>query len=348
MRINFLVAMLLMSALLLSSPLTASAAPKYNWRMAIEEVPGSVQDIYAQEFSKRLAKASGGDIKLNIYPIGTLGTARDVFEMVQDGTIAFGILSPGNTGGFVPENQIFSMQFFFSDNMDVNKAVCQKSKALDILKGIYNKKGVKVLSFWPEGFQIWTSNRKLEKPEDFNGMKMRVMPSPMLIAGYEAYGANPTPLPFMEVYSGLQLKIIDGQENPLFAIEEMHFMDVQKYLTMSKHGVFFTSTSMSADLFDSLPADVRTLIEETILGMQDFAFEAQAKLNATRLEKMKKETKNKFEIVELSSEARAQFRKASAEVLNTYYKLCNESEASKKIGPMLAEEIRAMEEKIGN
>ena len=216
------------------------------------------------------------------------------------------------------------------------------------MKGIYNKKGVKVLSFWPEGFQIWTSNRKLEKPADFNGMKMRVMPSPMLIAGYEAYGANPTPLPYMEVYSGLQLKIIDGQENPLFAIEEMHFMDVQKYLTMSKHGVFFTSTSMSADLYDSLPANIRTMVEETIIGMQDFAFEAQANLNAARLEKMKKETKNKFEIVELSDEARAQFREASSKVLNTYYKLCNNSDASKKIGPMLAEEIREMEKQFAN
>ena len=127
MRKKYLVTMLLMSAFLFSLTLTASAAT-YKWRMAIEEVPGSVQDIYAQEFSKRLTKASGGDIELNIYPIGTLGTARDIFEMVQDGTIDFGILSPGNTGGFVPENQIFSMQFFFSDNMDVNKAVCQKVK----------------------------------------------------------------------------------------------------------------------------------------------------------------------------------------------------------------------------
>lgn len=340
---RFITCCIALIGLTIALPLQAASAPQYTWRMAIEEVPDSVQDVYAQELAKRLKEKSNGAIKLDVFPIGQLGTALDIFEMVQNGAIEFATLSPGNTGGFVPENQIFSMQFFFSDDMNVNKTLLATSKALDILRDEYLKKDIKVLTFWPEGYQNWTSNRKLEKPEDFSGLKIRVMPSPMLVAGYEAYGATPTPMPYMEVYSGLQLKMIDAQENPVFAIQEMHFMDVQKYLVFSRHGLYVTTTSTNPVFFASLPEDIQKLVSDTILEMQDFAFATQEKLNADRVADIRKETKSTFEELELTPEARTAFRQKAINVLETYYKLCNNSESSRKIGPMMAEEVVALE-----
>lgn len=318
----------------------------YTWKFAHEEIDGSVQDLYVKKFAELMEQKSNGRVKIEIYPVGQLGDATQQAELLQNGGIEFAIVSPGNTGTIVPENQLFSLHYLLSANMDVNKKVMKESKALNedlsALSALYEKKNIKVLAYWTEGFMDWTSSKALNKPEDFQGFKMRTMPSPMIVAAYEAYGANPTPVPYMEVYSGLQLNMIEGQENPLFAIEEMKFYEVQKYLTLSNHCLYVTTTATNPDFFNALPDDIKQMVLETIEELRDYSFDIQQDLNDQALEKIK--NNSKIPIVELTAEQTEAFRQASMKARDRYVQMVGEE--GKAIMEKLAQEVIEAEKAI--
>ncbi|MEW9667451.1 DctP family TRAP transporter solute-binding subunit [Ammoniphilus sp. 3BR4] len=314
----------------------------YNVRLVHEEIPGSVQDQYAQKFKEVLEEKSNGKFKVEVYPVGQLGDATQQAELLQNGGVEFAITSPGTTGTLVPENQLFSLHFLFSEDMELNKKILNESKALnEELNKIYEEKNIKVLSYWTEGFMDWTSSKPLDTPEGFKGFKMRTMASPMIVSAYEAYGASPTPVPYMEVYSGLQLKMIEGQENPMFAIEEMKFYEVQKYLTLSHHCLYVTSTAVNPDFFNSLPAEEQQLVLDTVEELKDYSFEIQDKLNSERLEKIK--AASDIEIVTLTDEQRAAFKEASKSARAKFVELAGER--GDTILTQLEEEIAAITKK---
>ena len=288
-----------------------------TWRIAHEEIDGSVQDLYSKRFKELIEKKSNGAVKVDVYPVGQIGDATQQAELLQNGGLEFGIVSPGNTGTIVPENQLFSLHFLFSDNMDKNAELFKTSKALnETLSKLYLAKNIKVLSYWTEGSMEWTSNVEVNTPAKWKGLKMRTMPSPMIVAAYQAYGSNPTPIPYMEVYSGLQLKMIEGQENPLFAIEEMKFYEVQKYLTLASSNLYMTTTSTNPKFFDSLSKDQQQMVLSTIEELRPESFAIQAKSNGAALDKIK--AKSGIKIVELTKEEREAFRVASKSAYDKY------------------------------
>jgi tripartite ATP-independent transporter DctP family solute receptor len=317
-------------------------AETYNWRFAHEEINGSAQDLYVKQFVELLSEKSDGRINVEIYPVGQIGDATQQTELLQNGGIEFCIVSPGNTGTIVPENQLFSLHFLFLDDMDKNMEVFRTSKALnEDLSAIYLDKNIKVLSYWPEGFMQWTSSQELQTPEDFAGFKMRTMPSPMIVAAYETYGANPTPLPYMEVYSGLQLKMIEGQENPLFCVEEMKFYEVQDYLTLANSSLYVTTTSVNPDFFNGLPADIQDIILETADEMFEYTNQIQEDLNSSALDKIV--AASEIEIRTLSVEERAAFIDASQPARDTYKEMVGANGAT--ILDKLIDEIAVIDAK---
>jgi tripartite ATP-independent transporter DctP family solute receptor len=304
-----------------------SEGETYNWRFAHEENNGSIQDVYVKEFVRILEEKSNGRINIDIYPVGQIGDATQQCELLQNGGLEFGIISPGNTGTIVPENQLFSLHFLFSEDMEKNKEIFKTSKALnEDLTAIYLDKNIKVLSYWTEGTMEWTTSKPVNRPELWNGLKMRTMPSPMIVASYEAYGANPTPMPYMEVYSGLQLNMIEGQENPISAIEEMKFYEVQNYLTLGSSSLYVTTTAVNPKFFDSLPADIQQMILDTVEETRDFSFQAQADLNGGALDKIK--AASDIEVVTLTSEERELFKEASKSAYDVYKNMVGDKGAA--------------------
>ncbi len=314
----------------------------YNWRFVHEEPVGSVQDVYVKKFVEVLNEKSGGKINIEVYPVGQIGDATQQAELLQNGGIEFAMVSPGNTGGLIPENQLFSLHFLFPDDIEKTKEVFKTSKALnEMLSADYLKKNIKVLSYWTEGFMQWTSSRPINTPDKFKGFKMRTMPSPMIVAAYEAYGANPTPVPYMEVYSGLQLNMIEGQENPLQSIDEMKFCEVQDYLTLAGASLYATTTSCNPQFFDGLPKDIQDMILETADEMADFGMKIQDEMNAAAFERIKDTTDVK--IVELTTEEREAFRKASMSARDKYVEMVGPR--GKEILDELVKEVEAIEAK---
>ena len=223
-----------------------------EWKFAIEEIEGSVQDAYAQKFKELIEEKTGGEVTVTIYPYGTLGTSADLTELVNQGAIQFANASPGHLGTMVPEIQVFSIPYLLSEENSVNKQVLTESEVIyNQLQEDFHDKGLHLLTMYPEGEMVWTTNKEIRSPEDFDNFKMRTMVSPMLVAAYEAYGASPTPMPYGEVYGGLQLGQIDGQVNPIFAIEEMKFYEVTDYMIFSGEQEFVTTVVTNSDWYQA-------------------------------------------------------------------------------------------------
>jgi TRAP-type C4-dicarboxylate transport system substrate-binding protein len=145
----------------------------------------------------------------------------------------------------------------------------------------------------------------------------------------------------MEVYSGLQLNMIEGQENPISAIEEMKFCEVQDYLTLGGSSLYVTTTAVNPQFFDGLPADIQQMILETVEETRDFSFQAQADLNGGALDKITATTD--VEVVYLTEEERAQFKEASKAAYQVYKNMVGEKGSA--ILDKLMEEVAAIEAK---
>lgn len=280
-----------------------------TYRLAHEEVDGSMQDLYAKKFKELVEEKSEGRINIEVYPVGQLGDGPAQVELLQNGGIEFGINNPGSTATVVPENQLFSLHFMFADDMKVNQDILQQGKGIKKLNELYEAKNMKVLDWFTEGYNMWTANKPITSPADMEGVKIRTMASPMIVKAYSVYGANPTPVPYMEVYSSLQLKMIDAQINPLFAIQEMKFYEVQSNLMLSKQDIFFGTMTANSNFWSGLSDADKELFTSVIPAVNDYIFDVEADMNSKRLEMIKEDSE--IEIIELTDDQRAEFKAAS-------------------------------------
>jgi TRAP-type C4-dicarboxylate transport system substrate-binding protein len=316
-------AALLLAALLASCDGPRTGLEVETWRFAIEETSGSVQDAYAQRFKQLVEERTDGQVRVVVYPYGALGTSDNILEQVHNGTVELSMSSPGHLGKLIPEVQVFLLHFTLDSNEEVNRCVLADPALRDALDTLYREKGLRFMSAFPEGDMVWTTQRPVRTPDDFAGMKFRVMTSPLLIAAYSAYGANPTPLPYGEVYSGLQLHMIDGQVNPIFAIEEMSFYEVTEWLIFPGHARFVTTVAASPEFLQELPAKRRAMVEAIIDELHGEIFEVQRRFNRERLDRIL-EHKPEMNILELDDVQREAFRRAAEPVRQIYLRLAGE------------------------
>ena len=291
------------------------------WRFAIEETAGSLQDAYAQRFRELVEERTGGEVEVLVYTYGTLGTSDHITEQLNMGTIQFAMASPGHLGKLMPEVQAFLLHFTMSDDPAVNHRALRDDEPLRrLMSELYAEKGMHYVTAFGEGEMAWTTKQPVRSPDDFAGVRMRVMTSPLLLASYAAYGANPTPLPYAEVYSGLQLNMIDGQVNPIFAIQEMSFYEVTDYLIFPGHAHFFTTLTANPDFWDGLSDERRAMLEQIFEELQEFIFETEQRFNEERLDIIR-EARPELEILRLSDEEQAAFRERAVEVRERYLEL---------------------------
>ena len=181
-----------------------------------------------------------------------------MLSQLRSGALDFMTLSPLILGSLVPQAQINGVGFAFKDYKQV-------WAAMDGELGIYVRRQIAatgtIFAFdkiWDNGYrEVTNSVRPINKPEDLKGIKLRTPPGPMWVSLFKALGASPTPLNFAEVYSALQSKVVDGQENPLAIIYTAKLYEVQKYCSMTNHmwdGYWFMGNKK---LFEQLPSDLQ-------------------------------------------------------------------------------------------
>lgn len=286
-----------------------SAAAAEEWKFAVEEGPGDVQTLYAEEFKRLVEERSGGQVKVTVYTYGQLGNENDLTELTAAGAIQFSNASPGHLGTFVPEVQVLSLPFLLPESDKAKGAVLSTSKALyGSLAKDFASKGLSLFTVYPEGEMIWTTKKEVRKPEDLGDVKFRVMTSPILIEQFKLYGANPVALPWGEVYGGLQMNVIQAQVNPAFFIESAKFHEVTDHLIYVGDVEYTTTVVANADFWDGLPAERRKMLGEVRAELQQFILEKQREKNAAAVDKMLKDNP-KLKVVKLTPEERAVFRK---------------------------------------
>ena len=293
------------------------------WRFAIEETSGSVQDAYAQKFKELVEKKSGGKVTVKVYPYGTLGTSDQLSELLYNGSLQFAMASPGHIGKMIPEVQVLLLHYVFSDDEEVNKKVLNSPEIKTEFNQLFAEKGFEMLSVFSEGWQVWSANKPIKSPDDFSGVKFRVMTSPLLMAAYEAYGASSTPLAYSEVYSALQLKMIDGQVNPVFAIEEMSFYEVNDHLIFANQAQFYTTCLTNKKFYEKLTAEEKAWVDESIEELSDYIAQTQAQFNEERLHVIQEKNPG-IKVVELTPDEREAFRQASVPVREQFKGIAGE------------------------
>lgn len=297
----------------------SGAAMADTWRYAFEEAIDEVQGVFAQKFKEEVEANSDHEVQL--FPFGTLGESDNIMEQTQSGILQFVNQSPGFTGALIPEAQVFFVPYLLPEDGEQLVRFFRDSETINsIFPELYADQGLELLTMYPEGEVMLTTDRAVETPADLSDVKVRVMTNPLLVSSYQAFGATPTPLPWGEVYGGLQTGIIDGQENPAFFIESTRMYEVTDHITRLGHNNFTTALMANKDFFDGLSEEDQQVIRDATAAAFDHTIEYQQGLTEESLERIM-EAKPSMTITTLTEEQRAPFRDTAAQVEATFLEI---------------------------
>ncbi len=222
-----------------------------------------------ERFAKLLKERSGGSITVDIYPGGQLGNTTEFTEAVIGGSIDFGTGMTTDLVDFVPALGIFDIPNLF-DSVEQMRTVLS-GDITDVLNEYNNRGGIQMLGYSDAGFRQLTTNTAVNKVEDLEGQKIRVMTNKYHIAYWNALGASATPMQFTEVFMGIQQGTIDGEENPYMNIVGNNIQEVQKYVVETNHLGHIITFFMNYELYKSLPDNVRELVDECAAEAIEYA-----------------------------------------------------------------------------
>jgi tripartite ATP-independent transporter DctP family solute receptor len=222
-------------------------------------------NVRANEAAERILKETSGQVQLNVFPNNQLGNDGDMLSQLRAGAIDFFTVSGVNVlSQMVPVSSIYGLGFAFPDDDAVHRALDGDLGAY--LRGKFTKVGLMAMDkIWSSGFrQITNSVRPINTPDDLKNLKIRVPVSPLWTSLFQHLGAAPASINFAEVYSSLQTKVVDGQENPLSIISIAKLYEVQKYCSMTNHmwDGFWCMSSMKA--WNRLPENVRPIVAQNL------------------------------------------------------------------------------------
>lgn len=292
----------------------ASAASKQSFAVTNDSAEDTVTHLMTLKFAELLKQKSGGAYTADVYPSGQLGGDRELLQSCQAGDIAFVLQTTAPQVNFVPKLSVFDLPNLFPTIQVARNSI---DKFLPTVAKEYEKAGFKILGIGDQGFRVMSSNKKVEKLADFKGIKIRTMENKYHIAYWKALGANPTPLPWGEVYLSLQQGTIAAQENPLEVIVAGKLYEQQKYAILTNHVVHSITITMSKKIYDKLPAEDQKTIQDAATETVKWGRDQANKRVEDRLNVLKK---NNCEIITLSPQTFADMLKASEGVYKTIRK----------------------------
>ncbi len=261
----------------------------------------------AEYFKKLAEERTKGRVKVEVFPNSQLYKDGEEMEALQLGSVQ--MLAP-SVAKFGPlgarEFEVFDLPYMFESIADLHKVT--EGAVGKMLFQKLETKGILGLAYWDNGFKDFSANKALKLPADVKGLKMRIQSSNVLEAEIRALGGIPQKMAFSEVYQGLQTGVVDGTENPPsnFYTQKMH--EVQKFLTMTDHGVIEYAVIVNKKFWDGLPADVRSALESAMKDATKYANDIAKKENDDALEGVKKS--GRTQVITLSADEKAAWKKA--------------------------------------
>ena len=235
-------------------------AAEFSYKYATGQDPTHPVNKRAQEAIDRIREATGGRVDFKLFPANQLGSDTDLLAQVRNGGVEIFNLSTSILSTLTPVAGIVNTGFAFPDYDTVWKAM--DGKLGNHIREQIAKSGlVAPAKIWDNGFrQITSSTKPIKTPEDLKGFKIRVPPAPMLTSLFQQLGAGATPINFNELYSALQTKVVEGQENPLAIIASTRLYEVQKYCSMTGHVWDGYVILANRRAWGNLPEDLRAIV----------------------------------------------------------------------------------------
>lgn len=262
-----------------------AAAQQIELKLGHVGEPGSLYQIASESFAKRVEAKVGDKVKILIFGSSQLGGDKEMLQKIKLGTLDMSIPSTVMSSE-VDLFGMFEMPYLVKDRKHLAKI--EQEIFWPSLAPAVEAKGLKMLALWENGYRHITSNVKpIAKPEDLSGVKLRVPEGKWRVAMFKAYGANPSPMKFSELFTALQTGVMDGQENPFTQIVSAKIHEVQKYLSLSGHVYAPAYLVAGKRKWERLPEDVRKALEEAARETQADVYAATDRMEGDLLAKIK-------------------------------------------------------------
>ena len=271
-------------AALCALPLFASAQT-IELKLGHVGQPGSLIGAAADEFAKNANAKLAGKVKIVVYGSSQLGGDKEMLQKLKLGTVD--MVEPSTVMGSVADIYgVFEMPYLVKDRNHMKRI--EKELYWSKIEPRLEKKGYKTLAIWENGYRHITNNKHpINTPADLKGIKLRVPNSKWRVNMFKAYGANPSPMKFSEVFTALQTGVMNGQENPFAQIVSGKFYEVQKYLSITGHVYSPAYLIVSTKHFAKLPADVQKVLSDTAKETQAFVYKKAVEDEKRLLAQMK-------------------------------------------------------------
>jgi tripartite ATP-independent transporter DctP family solute receptor len=274
--------------------------------------PGSLFQKSADEFAKRVNAKLAGKVKVVTYGSSQLGGDKELIQKLKLGTVDFALPSTVMSSE-VDLFGLFELPYIVKDRNHMKRI--EKEVFWPSLEPAAEKKGLKILAVWENGYRHITNNKRpIKVPADLQGIKLRVPEGKWRVKMFQEYGANPSPMKFSELFTALQTGVMDGQENPFTQIYSAKLQEVQKYLSLSGHVYTPAYVVVGSKKYAQLPADERKVIEEIAKETQAYVYETAQKDENDLLAKLKQAG---MQVNEVDKDA---FIKASAKIYDDFGK----------------------------
>ncbi|HSD60561.1 MAG TPA: TRAP transporter substrate-binding protein [Burkholderiales bacterium] len=246
---------------------------------------GSLFAQSAEEFAKQANAKLAGKAKVVVFGSSQLGGDKELLQKLKLGTVEMALPSTVMSSE-VDAFGVFEMPYLVKDRAHMKRI--EQEIVWPTLAPLVEQKGLKIIAVWENGYRhITNSKRPINVPGDLKGIKLRVPEGKWRVRMFQDYGANPSPMKLSEVFTALQTGVMDGQENPFTQIYSQKFQEVQKYLSLSGHVYTPAYLTVGKKKWESLPPDVRKVLEETARETQPFVYQVAEKDDNDLLAKLK-------------------------------------------------------------
>lgn len=312
----------LLAAALSTCAFASAAGAQTTLRLAVGDPVGSAVEVAGQEFAKRVEEATGGEVKVQVFPDGVLfgGDQNAAVNMLQNGSLDAIILSTSVYASFEPCMNAISLPYLFKD-YDQFAAYLEGEPGQKLLDSL-DRLNTEGLALMIRTFRhVTNSKQPIEAPEDLQGLKLRVPNNKLWVEFFGPLGANPTPMNFSEVYTALQLGTIDGQENPLEVPLANKFYEVQDYLSITGHLSDGYVLAVNQDVWESLDAETQEAVRAAAQETAEFKLERDLSEEDRIVAELEEQG---MQVNRLSEEQRAAFQEKARELYPNFESLVGE------------------------
>lgn len=314
-------------------------------KLASEEIEGDFMTVWARKFADHMKEWSDGKIEIEVYPYGSLGETGDINELAQLGVVQFVFSDYAWISAFVPQAQVLALNYLFpaeniSETLDW---MVREGEFMPLLEEKFRKNGLVPLSIMFEGWQWIGSKDPIQTMADLKGVKIRVMASKLLVEDYKAYGTSPTPMNYGEIYSGLQMGLIDAQVQPLFAHYSMKFYEVENFITQIGNEPFLGIPTVNKEFFDALTPEAQEEMRNFWVNSIIPAGQWIEERNAADKEKMQKANPD-LKFVVLKGEVIDEFKAAAKTVYPKFVDIGGEG--AQEVLDALLKDVEAAEKAV--